>query len=137
MGAEVLDNGTLAWGLSSRGGEVLYEAFSSQSPQQAWSTERPARGIRRLITWARKRPTVIAPIVLATAVIAAPLPMTVDRHPSSTPVQQVAASRHGVAAAVHDEIKYVPEYLTMAQIHELDELFALPAGPEDIIHLDE
>jgi hypothetical protein len=137
MGAEVLDNGALVWAQALGRGEVLYESSSSQSPRQTLPVKVPRRGVRKLIAWARKRPTEIAPIVLVTAVIAAPLPRTVDRHPSSTPVQQVVAGRHSVAAAVHDEIKYVPEYLTMAQIHELDELFALPAGPEDIIHLDE
>jgi len=138
MGAEALVGSTPAWGLSSGRGEVLLEAFSTtRSPQQVRPDGPPARGIRRLVKWLKKPSPMIVPAVLVTAVIAAPLPISVDRHPSSTtPVQRVVAS-HAAITAIHDEVKYVPEYLTMAQIHELDELFALPTGPEDIIHLDE
>ena len=128
----------------TRRGEALIEASDSRSPQQA----RPdglapqARGIRRLLARIRSTRTlqqipVIVPIVLTTTAIAMPSPITVrDRHPSpATPVQRVTPTDRIVSS--QDEVRYVPEHLTLAQIQELDELFALPAGSEDIIHLDE
>lgn len=139
-----------SWGLSSDElscrGEALVEAFDTRSPQQAKpeGLAKPAiHGIHKLLAWTRKARTLqqipaIVPIVLSTTAIALHPPVTVrDRRPSTTtPVQQVTAQR--VARGVlQDEIKVVSERVTLAQIQELDELFALPGGPELVIHLEE
>ena len=93
------------------------------------------------MSWAKKNRIqqipVIVPLVLTTTAIAVHSPIAVkDRHPSSrTPVQWSAPKQR--VASTQDYVKYVPEHLTLAQIQELDEMFALPAGAEALIHLDE
>jgi hypothetical protein len=136
MGSEALAGGTLAWGFASERSEVLFEAFgTTRSPQQVRPADPPKRGVHRLLARLRKRPMTMVPVVIATAVMAAPLPFRVSRAQyAATPVQLIGRA---TTLPTQDEVKYVPEYLTTAQINELDQLFALPAGPEDIIHLHE
>jgi hypothetical protein len=113
--------------------EALIEAFDTFEPPRPQHNDVPAKSVRHKIGFIRLpgKSGVFLSLALTTSAFAFSPPITVNqvrRWQTASHVYNFATATGQVAGT--DEWRYVPERVTLAQIQALDELFALPGGPE-------